>query len=378
MAKVTILGAGNAGHAFAYDIAKSGGKVMLFEHPDFAKSLKGIKEKGGIEAVPELPSEAGGAKAFMSGFAKVTMVTTDPKEAMNFSDIVIMCVPAFGQETIFKLIMPHLRDGMVLCILPGNFASLIFSKMMREAGIDVKVTFVEASSIPYAVRVIGPGQIYMLAKKTELSIGVFPSAMTKKTAEKLKEVLLLKLELDDNIFAAAMNNGNIIIHVPTATLGMGPMESRQGKIQFYAEGASDTVCKVLEAMDRERLAVGAAYGLKLPTFVEIVNTFYSLNMKSIRDFSKNSPYHNLVPNDSPKSPKERYISEDCPFACVPIYFLGKLAGVDVSTFEAIIHIDGIYNDTNYFEEGRNLKKLGLYGMKTRDIQSYLETGIYKI
>lgn len=52
--------------------------------------------------------------------------------------------------------------------------------MMREAGIDVKVTFVEASSIPYAVRVIGPGQIYMLAKKTELSIGVFPSAMTKK------------------------------------------------------------------------------------------------------------------------------------------------------------------------------------------------------
>ncbi|MFA4857945.1 MAG: NAD/NADP octopine/nopaline dehydrogenase family protein [Candidatus Margulisiibacteriota bacterium] len=375
MAKVTILGAGNAGHAFAYDISRNGGEVLLFEHPDFAKSLNGIKEKGGIEAVPELSGEAGGAKGFMPGFAKVAKVTTDPKEAMDFSDIIIMCVPAFGQEAIFKLIMPYLRDGMIICLLPGNFASLIFSKILREANVKTKVTFVEASTIPYAVRVVGPGQIYLLAKKTELSIGVFPSKDTNQTAEKLKDVLLLKLELDANVLGAAMNNVNMIIHVPTATLGMGPMESRQGKIQFYAEGASDTVSKVLETMDGERLAVGAAFGLKLPSFLDIVNNFYSLSMKSIRDFTKNSPYHNLVPNDSPKSPKERYISEDCPFGCVPTYFLGKLAGVNVATFEAIIRIDSIYNDTNYFDEGRNLDKLGLGGMQVDEIKSYLESGV---
>ena len=62
----------------------------------------------------------------------------------------------------------------------------------------------------------------------------------------------------------------MIIHVATATLGMGPMESRQGRIQFYAEGCSPSVAKVLEKEDEERIAVGNAYRLKLMTFVESI------------------------------------------------------------------------------------------------------------
>jgi len=41
--------------------------------------------------------------------------------------------------------------------------------MMKEAGINKKITFVDTSSIPHAVRVIGPGKIYIEGKKNALS-----------------------------------------------------------------------------------------------------------------------------------------------------------------------------------------------------------------
>ncbi len=98
----------------------------------------------------------------------------------------------------------------------------------------------------------------MLAKKTELSIGIFLHN-DEKTAEKLK-VFFSKLELD-NIFAMTMNNGNIIIHVPT-TLGMGPMESRQRKIRILCRGHIRYGLQGIGSHgSRERLAIGAATAL---------------------------------------------------------------------------------------------------------------------
>lgn len=370
--KVTILGAGNAGHAAAFEISLNGTEVMLFEHPNFAKSLEGIRQKGGIEAVKELATEGKVVPAVLSGFAKIANLTTDAKVAMDFSDIVLLMVPEFAHEAIFKMIMPYLADGHLILTQPGNFASLFFKKWMREAGIKKKVTFVDATSIPYAVRVIAPGTIYIEGKKSAYSAGAWPAQEINRAIDRLKDVLFLKVIPLQNVLEAGFSNVNMIIHVATAALGMGPMESRQGKIQFYAEGCSDSVAKVLEKEDQERLAVGKAYGLSLMPFIEIVNRFYNLDMTSIRDFVKNTPIHNRMPNDSPKSPKERYITEDCPSGLVPVYHFGKLAGIECPAMEAIIRICNIYNDINFFETGLTPEKLGLGGKSVKEILEYLE------
>jgi len=183
---------------------------------------------------------------------------------------VALVVPQFAQQTIFKLVMPYLRDGQTFVVLPGNFSSFIFKRMMEEAGINKKITFVDTTTIPHAVRVIGPGNIYILGKKTALSAASLPAAEINTALDNLKDVLFLKVIPLKNVLEAGFSNPNMIIHVATATLGMGPMESRQGRIQFYAEGCSPSVAKVLEKEDEERIAVGNAYGLKLMTFIESV------------------------------------------------------------------------------------------------------------
>ncbi|MBC8249839.1 MAG: hypothetical protein H8E90_09190 [Anaerolineales bacterium] len=47
--RIAVLGAGNAGHAMAADLALAGLQVNLYELPEFERNLGPIQERGGIE-----------------------------------------------------------------------------------------------------------------------------------------------------------------------------------------------------------------------------------------------------------------------------------------------------------------------------------------
>ena len=116
-------------------------------------------------------------------------------------------------------------------------------------------------------------------------------------------------------------------------------ESRQGEFYFYKEGLSESVSKVQQKVDDERVAVGKGLHLDLKSFVELANIFYHLNATSIREFAVTTPVHNSFGHDFPKSPRERYISEDCPYLLVPVHGFGEIAGIPTPVINSIITID---------------------------------------
>lgn len=347
---------------------------MLFEHPGFEKNLAGIKLRGGIEAVDRIREDRKEIVAGLSGFAKIDATTKDIKEAMDYSDTILMVVPSFAQEPIFELAIPHLKDGQMLVALPGNFASLVFKRMMREKGVQRKFVFAETSTIPPACRVVGPGQVFILAMKKALEVSAIPSLETGGVIEKLKRIFPLQLLPQANVLETGFANANMIVHPATAVLNMGLAESRQGQFYFYKEGMSDSVSKVQQKIDDERLAIGAELGLHLTPFVQTIKTFYDFNVATIREFALNSPIHSSFGYDGPKSPRDRYVSEDCPYLLVPVYDFGKSLGIRALTMESVIRIASIYNDADYFQEGRNLDKLGLSGMSKKEILLYVQKG----
>ena len=370
--KVTVLGAGNGGHALSFFLSQNGYKVMLFEHPNFEKNLEGIKQRGGIEAVHKIVRDGREFNTRISGFVKVEATTTEIGEAVTFSDILLMIVPSFAQEIFFKLAMPYLRDGQIMVILPGNFVSLVFKKMMKEAGIDKKVTFAETNTIPPACRIAGPGQVFIVALKEAVEIAAFPSAKVGDVTDKLKGILPLKLLPLRNVLEAGFSNANMVVHPATAVLNMGVAESREGGFYFYREGMSESVSKVQQKIDEERLAIAKGLDLHLCPFVETIKTFYNLDVKTIREFALTSPIHSSFGYDAPNNPRDRYISEDCPYLLVPVYEFGRQLGIPAFTMESIIRIASIYNETDYFKEGRTLEKLGLSGMNKEQILSYVQ------
>ncbi len=223
--KVTVLGAGNAGHTFAWRMASRGTEVMIWEHPDFSHNLDGIRENNGIvEAVETFRKGEITIHTDFHGKARIAHTTTDIEEAMKFSDIIIMSVPAFAHESMFKLIMPHLHDRHLLNVFPGNYCSLIFTRMLREANLKRDLTVMEGASIPFACRVVAPGRIFVGGIKDKLEVGVFPARKTGEVKHRMTGPNF-KLLFTENIIATGLGNGNIVVHPATAVLNMGAFES---------------------------------------------------------------------------------------------------------------------------------------------------------
>jgi opine dehydrogenase len=369
--KITVIGAGNGGHAMAFDLSSRGYKVLLYEHPEFIRNIEGIIEKGGIEAVETIAGKNDGPRPALAGFAEVT-ATADIRAAIDFSDTLFMIVPSFAQEILFSSIMPHLRDGQTLTILPGNLGSLVFKKMMREAGIRKKVLFAESNTIPYACRMTSPGHVFVLAIKRGMAIGALPGSKIDRVVGKLQEILNLSLFPQKNVIQVGLNNPNMVVHPPTAVLNMGIAESRQGAFFFYREGMSESVSKVQQKIDEERMAVTDGLNLGRETFCQHILKCYNLDVKTIREFAETSPIHSSFGYDGPKNPRDRYISEDCPFLLVPVHEFGKLQGIGTPAVESIITLASIFNDIDYFKAGRTLGKLGLAGMSKEQILDYVQ------
>jgi opine dehydrogenase len=95
--KVSVLGAGNGGQALSAHLAMKGVEVNLFEHPSFKKNIEEISKKGGIELSGKL-----------QGFAKISLLTTDIKKAIEGTSVIMIVAPSFAQKAFIEMAVPQL------------------------------------------------------------------------------------------------------------------------------------------------------------------------------------------------------------------------------------------------------------------------------
>ena len=104
------------------------------------------------------------------------LTTTDVGEAVTAGDILFVVVPAFAHEWIAEQIAPHLKDGQMVVLTPGYFGgTLLFRKVLQEKGLEARVILAEATSLPYATRIIGPAQVGIKGIKKEAPASGTPS-----------------------------------------------------------------------------------------------------------------------------------------------------------------------------------------------------------
>ena len=86
MARVAVLGGGNTAFSIAAKLALDGWEVLVWEHPICSATLDPIRESLTIQlAGPE-----------RSGAAKLAGVTTDAREALGWSDLLLCSVPSYA------------------------------------------------------------------------------------------------------------------------------------------------------------------------------------------------------------------------------------------------------------------------------------------
>ncbi|MDW8269241.1 MAG: NAD/NADP octopine/nopaline dehydrogenase family protein, partial [Anaerolineae bacterium] len=175
-----------------------------------------------------------------------------------------------------------------------------------------------------------------------------------------------------NVLKTGLNNMGAIFHPALTLLNAGRIESTHGDFQFYIDGATPSVARVLEVLDRERVTVASALGIRAHTALEWLKMAYNATGADLYEAIHNQPgYYGIK---APNTLNHRYIFEDVPMSLVPIASLGNRYGVSVRGMDSIIRLACIIHRTDYWRRGRTLDKLGLEDLSVSELTRFVNEG----
>jgi opine dehydrogenase len=364
--RVTILGGGNGAFAAAADLALRGLDVRILEDPSFAASLTPVVESGGIHLESQVP------KDIPSGFARIPLATSDPALALDGADIVLYVVPAYAERPFTERILPFLNPGMLVvhfCGLLGG--ALEFANFLRCRGVRGMPLIGETEALIYGSFKSGPDSVLVSGRKAGLAVAALPAGRTEQVLERLRP-LYPDFTAARNVLETGLRNTNPIGHVPTMVHNAGRITASSPRFRFYWDGIPESVGRVMDALDRERVLVGQALGLQLPTTRERLLAWYGGQGASGETLGKvmatNPAYESAA---APHSLSHRFLTEDVPFGIVPFEALGTTLGVATPITSALITLSSELCGTDFRSQGRNLKALGLEGLGPKEIEQRL-------
>jgi len=359
--KVAVMGGGNGSHTIAADLSLKGLKVNMFELEIFAEQIKGVFESRQIE----ISGVAG------QGKAQLNLVTTNIKEAIEDVEIIFIPLPGFAISTYAELLAPYLREDQFVIIMPGTLGTLEFRKILINKGNKKDIVFAEIGGLPFATRLVGPGKVKTFHIRSVCPFATLPGNQASLVYNKVKK-LYPSFRVKNTVVETGLGFLNPVLHPAGALLNAGRIERAHGDFYMYEEGMTPSVIKVIESIDRERLAIGEKMGIKLPSAVEMmVESGYG--PKGTLWQSMNGS-EGLTPIKGPDSLTHRYVTEDVPYGLVVWASMGNAVGIETPTMDALIEIGSVIIGKDCWKEGRNLEKMGIEGLSLRQIIRYLETG----
>lgn len=361
--KYAVIGAGHGGKAMAAHLALMGFKVTLYNRT--ADHVTIIKKRGGIE----LESAEGGPH----GFGKLDKVTSDMGEALKDAAIVMVVVPSSAHADVAQKIAPFLKDGQVVILHPGRTCGAIeFTKVIRDNGCKADVTVAEAETFIYASRSDGPAQARIFRIKEAVPLAALPATRTQRVLDAIGPAYPQFID-GGNVLQTGLNNMGAIFHPALTLLNAGWIESTHGDYQFYIDGVTPSVARVLEVLDRERVTVASSLGIRARTALEWLKLAYDTIGEDLHEAIHNQPgYYGIK---APATLNHRYIFEDVPMSLVPIASLGERYGVSVRGMDAIIRLACIVHRTDYWRRGRTLDKLGINDLSVGELTRYANEGV---
>ena len=362
--KIAVLGAGNAGHACSADLSLAGYKVNLFESPKFKANIEPILKRGGIEITGQA----------REGFARLNMVTTNIREAVEDVDIILVVVPAFAHKFMAEKCAPYLKNGQIIILNPGHTGgALEFAITLQKLGVKKEIKLGETMSLTYATRREGPAQVKVFILVKKLLFAAFPGKATMKLIDVFKE-LYPSVVPATNVLETGLTNINAVLHPPGMILNAGWIEHSKGDFSFYTQGITESVGSTCEAVDKERLGLMKALGFKPISLVEWYNMtgYTSLRNVSISEALRASEHQEEI--KAPSSMKHRYIVEDIPYGLVPMASIGNALDVSTPIMHSLINLSSIINQVDYWSEGLTVKKLGISGLSRDDLNAFLYEG----
>lgn len=364
MKSIAVLGGGNGAHAAAADLTLRGFKVSLFSRSP--ERFKPVRDQGGITLV-----DPSGER-----LVAIHRVCESIQEALEEAELVLVIVPAIAHEFYARDCVPHLKDGQIVVLDPGSTGgALAFKKILREEGTKADIPVCETNTLTYICRLVGPAKV-RITVPLKVQFAALPGEETRKHIGRFKELFPDTTERK-NVLETSLTNLNAVMHPPGMIMNAGWIEHTKGDFSYYCEGGTPAIARVIEEVDRERMAL--CQKIDYPT-ERLLDFFYKAGATSEKAYQSGSFYLALQESEpnrfirAPEALSHRYLAEDIPFGLVPMAFLGQMLGVPTPTINALIDMASLINETRYWEIGWTPERMGIAGMSLKDLLGYVEKG----
>jgi opine dehydrogenase len=360
--RYTVIGAGHGGKSMASHLALMGFEVTLYNRTP--EHIEMIKARGGIA----LESYETGPR----GFGQLGLVTSDIQHALENTDVIMVVVPAFAHRDVAISVAPHLKDGQIIILHPGRtLGALEFQQTLWEQGCEARVFVAETQTFIYASRSDGPAQARIFRIKDAVPLAALPAINTAHVLDVITTAYPQFVH-GNNILNTGLNNIGGIFHPTITMLNAGWIESTSGDFQFYLDGVTPTVARIMEVIDRERVTVASSLGVRATTAKEWLQMAYNATGENLHEAIHNQPGYRGI--NAPSSFNNRYLTEDIPMSLVPIASLGQHFGVSVRGMDSIIRLACIAHMTDYWRRGRMIEKLGIAHLSVSELTRFVNEG----
>jgi opine dehydrogenase len=354
---VAVLGAGHGGLALAGYLGLCGHRVALWNRSQ--ASITPVTAQGGIHLA--LP----GCEPV---FAPVALATRHIASALAEARLVLVAVPAVAHADIARQCAPYLHDGHTVVLLPGRTGgALEFRNVLSKSGCHRRVLLGETSTFPFASRCVGPAAAVICAIKSEVLAAALPAWRTPALLAACR--VLPMLSAARSVLHTGIENLGAILHPVITLLNAGRIEAGV-PFQFYTEGVTPHVARVLAAADSERLSIARAYGVPHRSLQAWIAACYGHHGTDIHTAVSGNPNYAAI--KAPTTLVHRYLLEDVPTGLLPLVELGDAAGLPMPTLRTLAEMASITLGDDAWQTPRTLEALGLDGQGPEEIRRAVE------
>lgn len=357
ISKIAVLGAGSGGFMCAADFGDMGYEVALFSR-DFER-IKEVHDHGSIEVL-DIDSRPTG----VSG--KVALATSDIAQAVKDAQVIVNPIPYFACEEYARLVLPHLEEGQVVIYLGKGGASLTWAKVARELKITKKIYFADTNTLPYGASRKGGHQVRLENRTLNLILATFPGKDVDEVTEVASKLFTkehgYEIRKGQNAIDSILVDYNAITHTPPMICNAARIES--GEKPFFLFGKKENtpgVVRIIERIDRERMAIGQSLGMKQWTLEEEIrmvkwNPHGEDYVLPLYD-AIHTPFLEVC--EGPYALDTRHLMEDIPYGLVTYSSLGRMLGVPTPVSDSIITLAEVLLQKDFRGSGRTVESMGI-------------------
>lgn len=325
--RVAVLGIGPIGLGSAALLASRGHQPALWSPRHGGTEAFELRAEGALQIVAPM-TVAGSCATAVAG-----------------ADAVLVAVPATAYRVVLEQLAPALRPGQPVLISGHlSFAALYLSALLAERGITAPI--VAWGTTVVSGRRTASGRVQVSSVRKEVDIATLPVADMEAMLALCRDLFGDRFRTRAGLLAVALSNVNPQNHLAIALCNFTRME--RGEAWFQNTNITDSVGRLMEALDAERLAIAEAFGLSVRTLRQHFHLSFHAPEAPLGEMARFLAAAGQNPV-APTSLETRYVLEDAPFGLYPTTLLGRMCGCPAPLHEAgLLTLSALY--------GRDLAK----------------------